>query len=88
MVWIHYLRVPRKSQLAIEYEYRVQEATLDSWVFWIHASNAARFEQGYLEIAAVAEIPERDNPKLNIVLIFNLLHTTRLTPLCPFCANV
>jgi hypothetical protein len=35
--------------------------------FWIHASNAARLEQGYQEIAAVAEIPGRDDPKMNIL---------------------
>jgi tetratricopeptide (TPR) repeat protein len=36
-------------------------------VFWIHASNAARLEQGYQEIAAVAEIPGLDDPKMNIL---------------------
>jgi hypothetical protein len=37
------------------------------WVFWIHAGNAARVEQGYQQIAAVAEIPGRDDPKTNIL---------------------
>jgi hypothetical protein len=36
-------------------------------VFWIHASNTARFEQGYQQIAAVAEILGRDDPKTNIL---------------------
>lgn len=35
-------------------------------MFWIHASNAARLEQGYQEIAIVAEIPGRENPKTNL----------------------
>lgn len=36
-------------------------------MFWIHASNAARLEQGYQAIAAVAEIWGRDDPKTNIL---------------------
>jgi hypothetical protein len=36
-------------------------------VFWIHASNTARFEQGYQQIATVAEIRRRDDPKINIL---------------------
>ena len=56
----------RKTQTAIEYSYRVRESTPDTWVFWIHASNTARLEQGYQEIAAVTEILGRDDPKINI----------------------
>ncbi|KUM55983.1 hypothetical protein ACN42_g11249, partial [Penicillium freii] len=56
-----------KTQTAIEYSYRVREATPDIWVFWIHASNAARLEEGYHEIATVAEIPGRDDPNINIL---------------------
>jgi tetratricopeptide (TPR) repeat protein len=44
----------------------VRESIPDTWVFWIHASNAARLEQGYQQIATVAEIPGRDDPKANI----------------------
>jgi Tfp pilus assembly protein PilF len=36
-------------------------------VFWIHASNTARFEQGYRQIAAVTEIPGRDDPRTNLL---------------------
>ncbi|GAM34008.1 hypothetical protein TCE0_014f01316, partial [Talaromyces pinophilus] len=60
-----------KTQTAIEYAYRVRESTPDMWVFWIHASNAARLEEGYHRIATVAEIPGRDDPKTNI---FQLVH--------------
>jgi tetratricopeptide (TPR) repeat protein len=41
-------------------------------VFWIHASNAARLEQGYQQIAAVAEIPGREDPKTNILQLVYL----------------
>jgi tetratricopeptide (TPR) repeat protein len=62
---------PRKSQIAIEYTYRVREAAPNTWVFWIHASNATRFKQGYREIASVAEIPGRDNPNIDILQLVN-----------------
>jgi hypothetical protein len=35
-------------------------------VFWIHASNADRIEQGYREIAERVKIPGRKDPKENI----------------------
>ncbi|QKX54876.1 uncharacterized protein TRUGW13939_01966 [Talaromyces rugulosus] len=56
-----------KTQTAIEYAYRVRESVPYMWVFWIHASNAARVQQGYQQIAVVAEIPGRDDPKTNIL---------------------
>ncbi|KAJ5963042.1 hypothetical protein N7501_007983 [Penicillium viridicatum] len=67
-----------KTQTAIEYSYRVRESAPDAWVFWIHASNAARLEQGYQQIAVVAEIPERDDPKINILqLVYQWLCDAR-----------
>ncbi|KAL5043005.1 hypothetical protein BDW71DRAFT_210605 [Aspergillus fruticulosus] len=56
-----------KSQTAIEYSYRVRESAPDMWVFWVHASNKDRFEQGYQQIASLGEIPGRDNSKTNIL---------------------
>ena len=41
------------------------------WVFWVHASNTARFEQSYREIADQVKIPGRNNLKANI---FKLVH--------------
>ncbi|CAG8069403.1 unnamed protein product [Penicillium salamii] len=55
-----------KSQLAIEYSYRIRTQSAKTWVFWIHASNAARFEQSYREIADRAKITGRHDPKANI----------------------
>jgi tetratricopeptide (TPR) repeat protein len=56
----------------------VREPIPDTWVFWIHASNAARIEQGYQQIAAVAEIPGRDDPKTNILqLVYQWLCDAR-----------
>ncbi|OCK73007.1 HET-domain-containing protein, partial [Lepidopterella palustris CBS 459.81] len=56
-----------KSQLAIEYAYRVIDRSPETWVFWIHASNAARFEQSYRKIADKVKIPGRNDPKANII---------------------
>ncbi|KAH8805208.1 hypothetical protein F5884DRAFT_859817 [Xylogone sp. PMI_703] len=61
----------KKSQVAIECAYRIREKWPDRWVFWIHASNAARFEQSFRDIAECAEIYGRQNPKANI---FQLVH--------------
>lgn len=37
------------------------------WVFWVHASNTARFKQAYEEIAARIELPGRNDPKMDIL---------------------
>jgi hypothetical protein len=63
--------VRRKSQLAIEYSYQIRCQSPDTWVFWIHASNAARFEQSYRDIADYVKIPSRKELKADI---FKLVH--------------
>ncbi|KAH8589491.1 hypothetical protein B0O99DRAFT_692387 [Bisporella sp. PMI_857] len=60
-----------KSQLAIEYAYRTRDLSSETWVFWVHASNAARFEQGFRDIANYIKITGRRNPQANI---FQLVH--------------
>ena len=59
----------RKSQIAIEYSYRVQKHRPQTSVFWIHASNAARFKQAYQDIADRVRLPGRDDPKANILQV-------------------
>ncbi|PVI00782.1 TPR-like protein [Periconia macrospinosa] len=61
----------RKSQLAIEHCYRVREASPETWVFWVHASNEARFEHSYRGIANCIKVPGRQDPKRDI---FQLVH--------------
>ncbi|CAI7635713.1 unnamed protein product [Penicillium palitans] len=56
-----------KSQLAIEYSYRVRCQSPETWVFWIHASNTVRFEQSMREIADQVKIPDRRDPKTSIL---------------------
>ena len=68
----------RKSQIAIEYAYRVRESTPQTWVFWVHASNANRFEQAYRDIATKVELPSRDEAKADILqLIYDWLGDER-----------
>lgn len=64
----------RKSQIATEYAYRVRESAPQTWVFWVHASNAGRFKQAYTNIAAKIELPGRDDPNADILrLVYNWL---------------
>ncbi|PVH91625.1 hypothetical protein DM02DRAFT_722341, partial [Periconia macrospinosa] len=60
-----------KSQLAIEYAYQTHDRSAETWVPWVHASNAARFEQSYRDIAGRVKISGRQDPKVNI---FQLVH--------------
>ncbi|KAH7116236.1 hypothetical protein B0J11DRAFT_443923 [Dendryphion nanum] len=60
-----------KSQLAIEHAYRTRERSPETWVFWVFASNAARFEQSYRDIADQLKLSGRRDPQTNI---FQLVH--------------
>ena len=57
----------RKTQIAIEYAYRVRVKSPDTPVFWVHASNASRIELTYRAIAAAANLPGADDPKTDIL---------------------
>jgi hypothetical protein len=51
--------------------YRTQDRSPETWVFWVHVSNAARFEQSFRDIANCVKISGRQNPQANI---FQLVH--------------
>nr|POF26240.1 vegetative incompatibility protein het-e-1 [Quercus suber] len=55
-----------KSQLAIESSYRIRERAPQTWTFWIHASNTARFEQSVRDIADLVELDGREDPSADI----------------------
>ncbi|KAJ9485888.1 hypothetical protein VN97_g7463 [Penicillium thymicola] len=55
-----------KSHLAIEYSYRIREASPETWVFWVNAGNEAHLEKSYREIAYRVKIPGRQDPKVDI----------------------
>ncbi|OCK74142.1 TPR-like protein [Lepidopterella palustris CBS 459.81] len=56
-----------KSQLAIEYSYQVREKSPETWVFWVHTSSAAKFEEGYRNIAERVGIPSWGRPEADIL---------------------
>ncbi|KAL5387729.1 hypothetical protein DPSP01_003521 [Paraphaeosphaeria sporulosa] len=60
-----------KSQLAIEHCYRTAERSPETWVFWVHASNAARLEQGFRDIANRVKLAGRKDPQADV---FKLAH--------------
>ncbi|KAF2727510.1 hypothetical protein EJ04DRAFT_538910 [Polyplosphaeria fusca] len=60
-----------KSQLAIEHCYRTAERSAETWVFWVHASNAARLEQGFRDIANLVKLAGRKDPQADV---FKLVH--------------
>ncbi|KAJ5249004.1 P-loop containing nucleoside triphosphate hydrolase protein [Penicillium chermesinum] len=67
-----------KSQLAIEYTYRVRDRSPETWVFWVHASNATRFEQDCRTIAHRAKIASLQGSSADIFqVVSDWLHDTR-----------
>ncbi|KAJ5242016.1 uncharacterized protein N7469_000343 [Penicillium citrinum] len=68
-----------KSQLAIEYSYQVRSESPTTWVFWVYASNKARFEESFRDIADQVKIPGRQDPKINILkLVENWLRDEKI----------
>jgi hypothetical protein len=51
----------------IEYCYRYKDKHPEARVFWVHASNIARFEQAYKDIASELDLPGLDDPNTNIL---------------------
>lgn len=63
-----------KSQVAIQYSYQVRERYPHTWVFWVHGSNEARFEQSYKVIADRLGLLGRNDPQANVLqLVTNWL---------------
>ena len=50
----------RKSQIALELLYRARDEDENVWLFWVPASDEARFKEGYRRIADVAQLPGRN----------------------------
>ncbi|GAB7336900.1 hypothetical protein MBLNU13_g01179t1, partial [Cladosporium sp. NU13] len=60
-----------KSQLAIEYSHQVRTQSPETWVLWLYASNAARFEQSVRDTLDRLKVRGRQDAKANV---FQLLH--------------
>ncbi|KAK7186084.1 TPR domain protein (kinesin light chain), partial [Paraphaeosphaeria sporulosa] len=60
-----------KTQVAIEHCYRTAKQSPETWVFWAHASNPARLEQSFWEIADQVKIRGRKDAQADV---FKLVH--------------
>ncbi|KAF2994399.1 hypothetical protein E8E13_002869 [Curvularia kusanoi] len=56
-----------KSQLALQYVHSIRTANPQTFVFWVHASTGARFEEAYRDIADRLQLPGRDDPETNVL---------------------
>ncbi|KAI8623395.1 hypothetical protein F5Y19DRAFT_481760 [Xylariaceae sp. FL1651] len=56
-----------KTQIALEYAYRLREEHPDKSVFWVRASNAEQFRQSFHSIALECSIPGNDNPEVDML---------------------
>lgn len=56
-----------KSQLALQYVHSIRHARPQTFVFWVHASTRARFEEAYKDIAERLQLPERSDPKTDVL---------------------
>ncbi|KAF4441973.1 hypothetical protein FACUT_2380 [Fusarium acutatum] len=50
-----------KTQIALSYAYWTQEFSQDTSVFWVHASSAEKFSEGYASIASECRISGRED---------------------------
>ncbi|KAL9629560.1 MAG: hypothetical protein Q9164_006829 [Protoblastenia rupestris] len=56
-----------KSQLVIQYSYQVREKSPQIYIFWVHASTRARFEEGYRTIADRLDLARPEDSDANIL---------------------
>ena len=58
--------VSRKSQIALEFAYREKDGCHGVSVFWVHATNTARFIESFKRIGSGLEIPGLENPEIDV----------------------
>jgi hypothetical protein len=64
----------RKSQIAIEYGYRIQSNSPSTWIFWVDAENITKLEESYREIAKVLHISGASEKDVDMfTLVFDWL---------------
>ncbi|KXJ84796.1 P-loop containing nucleoside triphosphate hydrolase protein, partial [Microdochium bolleyi] len=66
-----------KSQVAIEYAHRIRRQSPSTFVLWVHADTQARFEEGFRGIAERLQLPQRHDPKVDVLqLVYYWLFNT------------
>ena len=56
-----------KSRIAIQYSYQHHQLHRDSHTFWVHGGSRSRFETDYREIARLLDLPDREDPDVDIL---------------------
>ncbi|WYZ43755.1 hypothetical protein EsH8_VII_000191 [Colletotrichum jinshuiense] len=65
-----------KSQLAVRYSQEIRHASPNTYIFWVHASTKARFEEAYRGIAERLQLPGRSEPHVDVIqLVYDWLCT-------------
>ncbi|EXA29684.1 hypothetical protein FOVG_18851 [Fusarium oxysporum f. sp. pisi HDV247] len=67
-----------KSQIALEYAYRFRAQHSNASIFWIHAENRSRIEQGFNSIAEEIGIPGNLYPSTSILALVRSWLSKRL----------
>lgn len=57
----------RKTQVALEYAYRLNEKSPETSIFWVHGGSYPRFKQSYRDIANAAGIRGAEDPKVDLL---------------------
>ena len=60
-----------KSQIAIEYAYRVKNRSPPARIFWVRGARRDAFLKSYRELARQLKLPGWDNPEINVVKLFD-----------------
>ncbi|KAL9489695.1 hypothetical protein ACSS6W_001972 [Trichoderma asperelloides] len=58
-----------KSQIVIEFAYRVHIASPETSVFWVHGGTEAKFEESYRLLADTLTLPGRHDPNANVLAL-------------------
>lgn len=56
-----------KSRIAIQYSHQHHQLHRDSHTFWVHGGSRSRFETDYREIARLLDLPNREDPDVDIL---------------------
>ncbi|EUC48961.1 hypothetical protein COCMIDRAFT_85847 [Bipolaris oryzae ATCC 44560] len=54
-------------RVSMQYAHLIRDASPQTFVFWVHASTRARFEEAYKDIADQLQLPGRNDPKENVL---------------------
>jgi tetratricopeptide (TPR) repeat protein len=62
-------RAHSKSQIAIEFTYRIRDSSPQTWVFWVDAKDVASVKASYRKIAKALQLPGHDEQDTDILAL-------------------